>query len=197
MRGAISRSGCGWQICRRSNVLSQNGVGAFNSGLGKFLGGLFAFFGAAAAFGIGNGVQVNSMAQVLDNSFNIPSWLTGVVVAALVAFVIFGGIKRIADVAGKLVPTMIVLYIGAAMVIILINIAEVPAAFGLIFKHAFQPAAAAGGFAGAAVAAAIRFGVARGVFSNEAGWARRQSPTPRHKPTIRCDKALSPCSALL
>lgn len=147
----------------------KNGVGAFNPGLGKFLGGLFAFFGAAAAFGIGNGVQVNSMAQVLDNSFNIPSWLTGVVVAALVAFVIFGGIKRIADVAGKLVPTMIVLYIGAAMVIILINIAEVPAAFGLIFKHAFQPAAAAGGFAGAAVAAAIRFGVARGVFSNEAG----------------------------
>ncbi|MGI9305907.1 MAG: alanine/glycine:cation symporter family protein [Gammaproteobacteria bacterium] len=147
----------------------KNGVGKFNPGLGKFLGGAFAVFGAAAAFGIGNGVQVNSMAQVLDNSFNVPAWLTGAVVAALVAFVIFGGIKRIAEVAGKLVPAMIVLYIGAAMLIILINIAEVPAAFGLIFKHAFQPAAAAGGFAGAAVAAAIRFGVARGVFSNEAG----------------------------
>ena len=147
----------------------KNGVGKFNPGLGKFLGVLFAVFGAAAAFGIGNGVQVNSMAQVLAQNFSIPAWLTGVVVAALVAFVIFGGIKRIAEVAGKLVPAMIVLYIGASMLIIIINIAEVPAAFGLIFKHAFQPAAAAGGFAGAAVAAAIRFGVARGVFSNEAG----------------------------
>lgn len=147
----------------------RNGIGTFNPGLGKFLGGAFAIFGAIAAFGIGNGVQVNSMAQVLDNSFHVPKYVTGIIVAALVAFVIFGGIKRIAEVAGKLVPTMIVLYVGAALLIILINIAELPAAFGLIFKHAFEPAAAAGGFAGAAVAAAIRFGVARGVFSNEAG----------------------------
>ncbi len=147
----------------------RNGVGEFAPELGKWLGLAFAVFGAFAAFGIGNAVQVNSMAAVLDNSFNVPKWLTGVVVAALVAFVILGGIKRIGDVAGKLVPTMIVLYIGASLLIIFINIAEVPAALGLIFKHAFEPAAAAGGFAGAAVAAAIRFGVARGVFSNEAG----------------------------
>ena len=147
----------------------RNGIGKFNPGLGKTLGGSFAIFGAIAAFGIGNGVQVNAMASVLEENFSIPTYATGVVVAALVAFVIFGGVQRIAEVAGKLVPAMIVLYVGASLTIIIINIAEVPAAFGLIFKYAFQPAAAAGGFAGAAVAAAIRFGVARGVFSNEAG----------------------------
>lgn len=147
----------------------RNGVGEFAPELGKGLGIMFAALGATAAFGIGNGVQVNSMAQVLSKNFHVPTELTGVVVAALVAFVIFGGIKRIAEVAGKLVPAMIVLYVGASMLIILINIGKVPEAFGLIFKYAFEPAAAAGGFTGAAVAAAIRYGVARGVFSNEAG----------------------------
>ncbi len=147
----------------------RNGVGEFAPALGKTLGVLFAVFGAVAAFGIGNAVQVNSMAQVLDKSFSVPSWLTGAVVAVLVGFVILGGIRRIGDVAGKLVPAMIVLYMVSALLIILVNIAEVPAAIGLIFKYAFEPVAAAGGFAGAAVAAAIRFGVARGVFSNEAG----------------------------
>ena len=147
----------------------RNGVGAFAPELGKALGVLFAIFGAVAAFGIGNGVQINSIAVALDNSFSVPTWISGIVVAVLVGTVILGGIKRIGDVAGKLVPAMIVLYIGASLVIILTNISEVPAAIGLIFKHAFEPAAAAGGFAGAAVAAAIRFGVARGVFSNESG----------------------------
>lgn len=147
----------------------RNGVGKFAPELGKSLGLLFAIFGAIAAFGIGNAVQVNSMAAVLDNSFSVPTFVTGIVVAALAGIVIIGGIKRIGDVAGKLVPTMIVLYIGAALIVILLNIAEVPAAIGLIFKHAFTPAAATGGFAGAAVAAAVRFGVARGVFSNESG----------------------------
>ena len=147
----------------------RNGVGEFAPELGKWLGLAFAIFGAVAAFGIGNAVQVNSMAAALDNSFGLPEWVTGVVVAALVGVVVIGGIRRIGDVAGKLVPTMIVLYLGAALLIILINIADVPAAIGLIFTHAFTPAAATGGFAGAAVAAAIRFGIARGVFSNESG----------------------------
>ncbi len=109
------------------------------------------------------------MAVVLDVNFSLPTFVTGIIVAALVAFVIFGGIKRIAEVAGKLVPAMIVLYIGASVVILIVNITEIPSAIGLIFYHAFNPAAAVGGFAGAAVAAAIRFGVARGVFSNESG----------------------------
>ena len=147
----------------------RNGVGESAPALGKWLGMAFAIFGAVAAFGIGNGVQVNSMAQVLSTNFFVPEYITGIVVAVLVAFVIFGGIKRIGEVAGKLVPTMIVLYIGAALIILVINIAEIPAAFALIFESAFNPVAATGGFAGAAVAAAIRFGVARGVFSNESG----------------------------
>ena len=147
----------------------RNGVGEFAPELGKWLGLLFAIFGAVAAFGIGNAVQVNSMAAALGSSFGMPTWITGVVVAALVAVVIIGGIRRIGDVAGKLVPAMIVLYLGAALLIIIINIAEVPSAIGMIFTYAFTPAAATGGFAGAAVAAAIRFGVARGVFSNESG----------------------------
>ena len=147
----------------------RNGVGAFAPELGKWLGLLFAVFGAIAAFGIGNAVQVNSMAAALTDSFGVPSWLTGAVVAVLVGIVVLGGIRRIGEVAGKLVPAMIVLYLGAAILIIIINIAEVPAAIGLIFTHAFTPAAATGGFAGAAVAAAVRFGIARGVFSNESG----------------------------
>ena len=147
----------------------RNGVGQFAPELGKWLGIIFAIFGAVAAFGIGNAVQVNSMALALQNSFNLPTYITGIVVAALVGIVVIGGIRRIGEVAGKLVPTMIVLYVGAAVIIILLNITKVPEAFGLIFTYAFTPAAATGGFAGAAVAAAIRFGVARGVFSNESG----------------------------
>ncbi len=147
----------------------KNGVGKKSPRLGKGLGLAFAIFGAIAAFGIGNGVQINSMAVVLKTNFAVPTYITGIAVALLVAVVIFGGIKRIANVAGKLVPIMIVLYVGAALVILALNISEIPSAFSLIFTHAFTPAAATGGFAGAAVAAAIRFGVARGVFSNEAG----------------------------
>ncbi len=147
----------------------RNGVGEFAPELGKWLGLAFAIFGAVAAFGIGNAVQVNSMAAALDNSFGVPEWVTGVVVAALVGVVVIGGIKRIGDVAGKLVPAMIVLYLGAALLILAINVTAIPEAIGLIFTHAFTPAAATGGFAGAAVAAAVRFGIARGVFSNESG----------------------------
>ena len=147
----------------------RNGVGEFAPEMGKTLGVLFAIFGAVAAFGIGSAVQVNSMAAVLDDSFSIPTWATGVIVAVLVGVVVLGGIKRIGDVAGKLVPAMIVLYVGASIVILLLNASEIPNAFAMIFKYAFEPVAAVGGFAGAAVAAAIRFGVARGVFSNEAG----------------------------
>lgn len=147
----------------------KNGVGAKMPKLGNFLAYAFAIFGAIAAFGIGNGAQVHSMADVLQANFGVPVYITGIVAAVLVAIVILGGIKRIAVVAGKLVPAMVILYVGGGLVIIAINAAQIPAAFGLIFHHAFSPVAATGGFAGAAVAAAIRFGVARGVFSNESG----------------------------
>lgn len=147
----------------------RDGVGQRFPALGKLLAFAFALFAALAAFGIGNGVQSNSVAQALDTSFGVDPLVTGLVMMVIVGAVLIGGIKRIADVAGALVPLMIVLYVGAAIVVLVINAAAIPDAFGLIFKYAFEPAAAAGGFAGAAVAAAIRFGVARGVFSNEAG----------------------------
>ncbi len=147
----------------------RNGVGEFAPQLGKWLGLAFAIFGACAAFGIGNAVQVNSMASVLKENFSIPLWITGIVVSLLLAFVIVGGIKRIGEVAGKLVPAMIAIYVVSALLIIILNITKVPQAIGLIFQNAFRPSAAIGGFAGAAVASAVRFGVARGVFSNEAG----------------------------
>lgn len=142
------------------------------NGLSKkwlWLAPTFAVFGAIAGFGIGNTVQANSVADVLQSSYGIPAWVTGVALLLLVGAVILGGIKRIAQVAGKLVPFMAVAYLLAGLVVLAINAAEIPTAIVLIFKHAFTPIAATGGFAGAAVWAAIRFGVARGVFSNEAG----------------------------
>lgn len=142
------------------------------NGLGRhwaWLGSAFAFFGMFAGFGIGNTVQSNSVADALQASLNLPKWVTGVVLALMVGLVIIGGIRRLAEVVGKLVPGMALLYIGGSLVILSMHAAEIPAAFMLILEEAFQPTGAVGGFAGATVWAAIRFGVARGVFSNEAG----------------------------
>lgn len=135
----------------------------------SWLGTCFALFGALAGFGIGNTIQANSVADVIHDTFAVPHLVTGIIMAVLAAMVLLGGIKRIANVAGKLVPLMAFSYVGAGLVILAINFDELPNAFSLIFTHAFTPIAATGGFAGAAVWAAIRFGVARGVFSNEAG----------------------------
>ncbi|MCJ8348114.1 sodium:alanine symporter family protein [Moritella sp.] len=142
------------------------------NGLGRkwaWLGTAFAIFGSIAGFGIGNTVQSNSVSAALSSSFGIPPLASGLVMMVLVGLVLMGGVKRIADVAGKLVPLMAIFYIGAGCVVLFMNASEIPAAFALIFESAFTPVAAEGGFAGAAVWAAIRFGVARGVFSNEAG----------------------------
>ncbi len=129
----------------------------------------FALFGAIAAFGIGNGVQANGVASVLNSEFGVNTSVTGIVLMVLTAAVILGGIGRIGAVAGKLVPFMAIAYIIAGLVVLLINIGGIGNALSLVFTHAFTPSAAEGGFAGAAVWMAIRFGVARGVFSNEAG----------------------------
>ncbi len=145
---------------------------AIKNGLGKrwvWLGGAFAIFGGLAGFGIGNMVQVNSMALALEATFSVPLWVTGLVTMLFVGLVILGGIKRIGAVAAALVPFMCVAYVIAGIVVLVVHAAEIPHAFELIFTHAFTPIAATGGFAGAAVMAAIRFGVARGIFSNEAG----------------------------
>jgi AGCS family alanine or glycine:cation symporter len=145
---------------------------AIKNGLGPkwlWLGTLFAIFGGFAGFGIGNMVQVNSMAAALHDTFQIPLWVTGVVTMAVVGLVILGGIKRIGSVAAALVPLMCVGYIIASLTVLIVHAERIPEAFSTIFTYAFTPAAATGGFAGAAVLAAIRFGVARGIFSNEAG----------------------------
>lgn len=134
-----------------------------------WLGTAFALFGALAGFGIGNTIQANSVADVLYSNLGVPHLITGIVIAILVAMVLIGGIKRIAEVAGKIVPFMAVSYVLAGFIILVMNMSQLPSAFELVFVHAFTPVAATGGFAGAAVWAAIRFGVARGVFSNEAG----------------------------
>jgi AGCS family alanine or glycine:cation symporter len=142
------------------------------NGLGKnwqWLGFLFALFGALAAFGIGNTIQANSVADAMSSTLNIPSWLTGIIMAVIVYAVLVGGIKRIGQVASKLVPFMTVAYVTGAGVIIIQRLDSVPTALQLIVNDAFTGTAAAGGFAGAGIMAAIRFGVARGIFSNEAG----------------------------
>ncbi|HHU93611.1 MAG TPA: sodium:alanine symporter family protein [Alcaligenaceae bacterium] len=142
------------------------------NGLGKnwkWLGVVFAVFGMLAGFGIGNSIQANSVADVMQSTFSIPPLVSGFTIAVLVGLVLLGGIKRIGEVAGKLVPTMAVLYVVGGLSILILNIGRIPEAFALILYHAFNPTAAAGGFLGATVWAAIQFGVARGIFSNEAG----------------------------
>ena len=134
-----------------------------------WLGTVFAVFASIAAFGIGNMVQANSVADAVEATFHVPFWATGAVLMVLSAMVILGGIKSIAKVTSLLVPIMIVFYVVAALFIIFANITEVPAALAFIVKQAFNPTAAVGGFAGATIMMAIRFGVARGVFSNESG----------------------------
>jgi AGCS family alanine or glycine:cation symporter len=134
-----------------------------------WLGTAFAIFGALAGFGIGNTIQANSVADVLQTNIGLSPLTTGLIMAVLIALVLLGGIKRIATVAGKVVPLMAVAYLGAGLVVIAMHASELPAALSLILTSAFTPVAATGGFAGAAVWAAIRFGVARGIFSNEAG----------------------------
>jgi AGCS family alanine or glycine:cation symporter len=134
-----------------------------------WLGTTFAIFGTLAGFGIGNTVQANSVADALNAKIGIPHLATGLCMAGLAALVLIGGIRRIAVVAGKLVPFMAITYVVAGLVVLVLNASEIPTAIELIVKHAFTPVAATGGFAGAAVWAAIRFGVARGIFSNEAG----------------------------
>jgi AGCS family alanine or glycine:cation symporter len=134
-----------------------------------WLGTAFALFGMLAGFGLANMVQSNTVADQLQVSFNVPTWITGLVLSVLVGIVIIGGIKRIAEVAEKIVPAMAVLYILSALLIILLNITEVPAAIALIVSDAFTGTAASGGFLGASIWMAIRWGVARGIFSNEAG----------------------------
>ncbi len=136
------------------------------------LAGAFAVFTVLASFGIGNMSQANSISSSLTQTFSIPSWITGIVLAVLTGIIIFGGIKSISKVSSVLVPVMAVFYIISGLVVIIANYKNIPAGLGTIWSMAFGGKAVAGGLAGTltvSVMQSIRYGVSRGVFSNEAG----------------------------
>ncbi len=141
-----------------------------------FLAYMFCFFGAATALlGTGNMAQSNTIARTFVESarlifdVTVPYWVPGILITGLVGLVLLGGIRRIAAVAGRLVPSMLVLYVTAGLLYVLLNYEQLPHVFALIFRHAFSPAAAVGGFVGSGVSTAIAAGISRGVLSNEAG----------------------------
>jgi alanine or glycine:cation symporter, AGCS family len=138
-------------------------------GLGTFLGVTFAIFGAIAAFGIGNMVQSNTVAASIGAEFGVATWVTGLVLTIGAGIVILGGITWIGRFSAFFVPFMVIIYVLGATWVIIANVSALPAAIGMVFTDAFSGTAATGGFAGAGIAAAIRFGVARGIFSNESG----------------------------
>ncbi len=141
-----------------------------SKGLGwKWLGVMFAVFASIAAFGIGNMVQSNSIAEATNGWIGIPNWVTGIILATFTAMVVLGGIKSIARVTQIIVPLMIIVYITGASIILIMKITAIPKIFVLIFESAFTPTAAFGGFLGATVMHTIRMGVSKGVFSNESG----------------------------
>lgn len=142
------------------------------NGLGKkwgWLAAMFALFAMIACIGTGNATQSNSISGVINSTFNVAPWITGIVLTVIVGAVILGGVKRIASVNEKLVPVMAVLFILASIAALIFNVEKIPAAFALIFREAFNFKAAFGGVAGYGILAAMRYGIGRGVFSNEAG----------------------------
>lgn len=143
---------------------------ALERGLGmKWLAVLFAIFAALASFGIGCTVQSNAIATLGSGSFGIPPWITGLAVTALSAAVLIGGVRSIARVCGMFVPFMAILYVAGCLYILAVNSSYIVPAIDLIIRSAFSPQAAGGGFLGASIMMAARFGIARGLFSNEAG----------------------------
>ena len=173
--------GVHYRVTRETGELASGPMyyitqGIPNKLLGRILSYLFAFFGACAAlFGTGNMAQSNTIARTFAEAarsvvgVDVPLWFPGILITTAVGLVLVGGIRRIASVAERLVPAMIILYVFTAALYILLNLTEVPGVFSLIVSNALNPAAAVGGFAGASVAGVIAAGVSRGVLSNEAG----------------------------
>jgi AGCS family alanine or glycine:cation symporter len=154
----------------RLGTMSGGPMYYISKGLGvKWLATLFAVFTAISAFGIGNMVQSNSVADAVRSAFNVPVWVSGAVMCAFTGLVVLGGIRAIARVTSVIVPFMIIFYFAGAFICILQNIENIPKALYLIIYHAFTPTAAAGGFLGATVHETVRMGIARGIFSNESG----------------------------
>jgi len=135
----------------------------------KWLAVIFAALTSVTAFGIGNMVQANSISMLVKESLNIPAWVSGIIMTVLTAVVILGGIKSIASVCEKLVPFMAIFYVLGGIVLLIINYSALPGTISLIFNSAFTGQAAIGGFLGAGAKEAIRYGIARGLFSNESG----------------------------
>ncbi|APC46998.1 alanine/glycine:cation symporter family protein [Virgibacillus halodenitrificans] len=161
-----------YRVKNESGEYSSGPMYYIERGLGKKwkpLAVAFAFFGAFAALGIGNSVQSNTIADVMQNSFNVKGVITGVILVVLTSLIIFGGLKRISSVAGVFVPVMAVFYIGASLLILGLNYDQIGPAFSMIFTYAFNPVSAVGGFSGIVVMEAVRNGVSKGIFSNEAG----------------------------
>lgn len=159
-----------YRVVRPDGQVAGGPMYALERGLGlKWLGMLFAALTAIAAFGIGNMVQANSISDMLSNSAGISRWVSGAVMMALTAAVILGGVRSIARVCGLLVPFMAVFYVFGCVVLLAMHYSTLDDTVALILRSAFSGHAAAGGFLGAGMKEAVRFGVARGLFSNESG----------------------------
>lgn len=154
------------EMCGGPMYTLKNGLK--NKKFGGILAVLFALFTVLASFGIGNFTQANSIASALSSTFSVSEKLVGVILVVLIALIVLGGIKSISKVSTVLVPAMAVFYIVTGLLVVVINYRNLPAGIAEIFKLAFTPRAAAGGIAGT-VLTSMRYGIARGVFSNEAG----------------------------
>lgn len=154
------------EMCGGPMYTLKNGLK--NKKIGSFLAVLFALFTAIASFGIGNFAQANSISSAVESTFSIPAEIVGVVLVILIAVVVLGGIKSISKISTVLVPAMAVFYIVSGIIVVAINYKNLPEGIAEIFKLAFTPRAAAGGVVGS-VLTTMRYGIARGVFSNEAG----------------------------
>jgi alanine or glycine:cation symporter, AGCS family len=159
-----------YRIIAKSGRMAGGPMYVLERGLGqKWLGVVFAFLTAITAFGIGNMVQANSISVLIRDTFRISPWITGVVMTFFTAVVILGGIKSIATVCERLVPFMAVFYIVGCVVLLVLKAGAVPETIRLILRSAFTGQAAVGGFLGSAMRDAMRYGIARGLFSNESG----------------------------
>lgn len=172
------------------------------NGLGKkwaWLGVLFSIFGILACMGTGAMVQANSISLSIAKTFSVPVWIVAVILLILAGAVLIGGVKRIGFVAGRLVPFMAVIYVAVSLIVIALHIHRVPEVFWWVVSDAFTPTAASGGFVGATFMMAVRMGMARGIFSNEAGLAPRPWPMPRPpliRPWYRPPSACWTCSLI-
>ncbi|MES0490588.1 MAG: sodium:alanine symporter family protein [Leptospirales bacterium] len=159
-----------YRVVDKNNQMSGGPMYYIEKGLGmKWLAVAFAVFASIAAFGIGNAVQTNSVAEAMHSAFSIPRWVTGLAFMAGSALVVLGGIKSIAKVTSIIVPFMILFYVGTALVIVFMSLDKIPGILSDVFYYAFTPHAAIGGAVGALISKTVQTGVARGIFSNESG----------------------------